>query len=982
MSIETEIERMVVRLIGDGTSYRKMLQDAITLTNTAAASISTSLKKIEQAEISLNRVGNTLKTTGANMMQTGRTMSLYVTAPLTAAGLAAIKTGSDFEAGFARVQRTVDMTVPQLNNLKLELQNLASNQVPIQIEKLLGTAEIAGQLGIAKENIASFTKTIAMLDKTTNLTSEQGASQMAKFANITRMSQKDFDRLASTIVALGQAGASTESEIMAMSMRIAAAGTTIGMTIPQITGFANILSSLGLEPELGGTGISRLFLEMGKAVAMGGDELQTFAAISHKTTEQFSSDFHNNAQKAVTDFLEEFSKLSGDDKIRGLDAIGVGGVRFIDVMTRASNAIDKVKASINTADKAFAENKALARAAAIVFNTFAAEAEYARTAVKRMVTDAFYLFKGELTAIVRMVKEVADWFRNLDSDTKKTVIVFTALVAAVGPLLIGFGAFVFLTGQAVIGLTKLVVGTRIVTTWMASHTLAIVRATTANAAYAASQMLVANSTKAVATASVAAQASNAFWPPATSTHAVLGSAASTAWAAKDAAAMVAAEAAKKQAIAAGSSAAYTAMAANNAYAASMATTTAAIGATTKASILLKGSLYALAVYTGYEFGKMMLGALPYLTGLSDALAREAELEEKRLVALHKTLSKSGVTLFGSGAGRGSTGATGSSRGASTSLKLDRIKDAADLAEYTAKLREEIEAMGLSEDAAKRLAFAKKGLSVSEVDALISAKEAKAHEVEIAKSVKDLNKEVYTQYVTWGLNGAALELMKLRLEGATEAELKYAKAVMAVNEARDLEIAKMVEANEEQSRLVEKGMEMIKKLRTPAKVFEDSMVEINELFKEGAIDAITYKAAVADAKKTLDEANKAIDKKHEFKFDVKGIEAVGAGTTAAIARVQEYAAMIEQLGLKSSTAQNQALIMDTRKRAIAGRDALANRVKAQAVKGVPTIVPANRNIPAVGGNEQTQTNNKLDTLIELMRKQVEQPVISVSETRLT
>jgi len=65
------------------------------------------------------------------------------------------------------------------------------------------------------------------------------------------MSQDDFDRLGSSVIELGNNFATTESEISDMALRLAGAGTTVGLTEPDILGLATALSSLGIEAESG-----------------------------------------------------------------------------------------------------------------------------------------------------------------------------------------------------------------------------------------------------------------------------------------------------------------------------------------------------------------------------------------------------------------------------------------------------------------------------------------------------------------------------------------------------------------------------------------------------------------------------------------------------------------------------------------------------------------------------------------------------------
>ena len=91
------------------------------------------------------------------------------------------------------------------------------------------------------------------LGNSTNMVAADAASDAARFANIMGMSQDKFQNLGSTLVDLGNNYATTESEIMEMSLRLPGAGKQVGLSEAQIMGFAAALSSVGIQAQMGGS---------------------------------------------------------------------------------------------------------------------------------------------------------------------------------------------------------------------------------------------------------------------------------------------------------------------------------------------------------------------------------------------------------------------------------------------------------------------------------------------------------------------------------------------------------------------------------------------------------------------------------------------------------------------------------------------------------------------------------------------------------
>ena len=113
---------------------------------------------------------------------------------LTGLGVAVVNAGSDFESAFAGIRKTVDATEQEYAVLEDSIRDMAKN-MPMTASELAEIGESAGQLGIHTENLEDFIQTMADLSVATNLTSEDAASQFAKFANITGMAQDQFDEM-------------------------------------------------------------------------------------------------------------------------------------------------------------------------------------------------------------------------------------------------------------------------------------------------------------------------------------------------------------------------------------------------------------------------------------------------------------------------------------------------------------------------------------------------------------------------------------------------------------------------------------------------------------------------------------------------------------------------------------------------------------------------------------------------------------------
>lgn len=424
---------------------------------------------LEKAEKQAENFQKKLEKTGKNLEKVGKNLSKYVTAPIVAMGTLSTKAAIDFESAFAGVRKTVDASEKEFAALEKGIRDM-SKEIPASATAIAGVAEAAGQLGIETENILKFTRVMIDLGEATNLSAEEAATTLARFANITQMSQKDFDRLGSTIVELGNNLATTEAEIAAMALRLAGAGSQVGLTEAQIMSFAAALSSVGIEAEAGGSAFSRVMVDMQLAVETNSERLKKFAEVAGMSADEFRRAFQEDAAGAIIAFIKGLGTAEerGLSAIKVLDDMGISEIRLRDALLRAAGASSVFTDALKMGTKAWDENTALTKEAEQRYQTTASQLQIAKNHLQDAAITIGEIVVPYLVTLSEKIKDVATWFKNLNPETQETIVKMAALAAAGGPVLSFSGKLIKGISTAVGWMGKLSGATEASTTVVAS----------------------------------------------------------------------------------------------------------------------------------------------------------------------------------------------------------------------------------------------------------------------------------------------------------------------------------------------------------------------------------------------------------------------------------------------------------------------------------------------------------------------------------
>lgn len=361
-----------------------------------------------------------------------RTLSIISGATIVGAVMAAIS----FEDAWTGVTKTVEGTPEQLKAVNDGLKELAVN-TSSSYEDIAHYAELAGQMGVATDAVVGFTKTITMLGDTTNLVGEDAAQQIAKFANIMVSSEEQtndyYERLGSTIVDLGNNFATTEADIMNMSMRMATAGKQAGFSSQEVLALSTTLSSLGLRAQEGGSSMSKMLQRISLAVATNSEELQAYAEVAGMTADEFSKAWGDNAANAFLKFLQGIQ--NSENELVKLNDLGLANeVRLTRAMGSLATNTDLYASALDTANSAWMENTAMVNEAEKRYATLKSQLSQTWEAIKQAGNELGQALTPALSFLLGVVKNVALWFSKLDDSTQQTIATMLLVGAAISPV--------------------------------------------------------------------------------------------------------------------------------------------------------------------------------------------------------------------------------------------------------------------------------------------------------------------------------------------------------------------------------------------------------------------------------------------------------------------------------------------------------------------------------------------------------------------
>ena len=349
----------------------------------------------------LNKAERAMDRMGRKMQQTGKNLSMKLTAPITALGAMSFSVFKGFEAEMAKVKAVSGATAEEFKMLSDNAKELGRSTI-FSAREVAGLQTEFAKLGFTAKQIEGVT------EATLNLAQASG-SDLARAAEVAGATLRGFGFDVSEtgrvtdVMAKSFSTSSMDMESFAEGMKmVAPIAKSAGMSLEETTAMMSLLANAGVKGSMAGTQLRRIISEL--------------ATTGKPTTE------------AIRDLA-----ASGLTLVDAKDEVGRAAQGALTILAEGVDQIDPLT-------KSFEESAGAAKSMADVMNLTAEGATKALgSAVEGVAIEFGALIAVALVPLIKKLTSLAAFINELSPAMKKTIAVIAGIAAVAGPLIFIFG---------------------------------------------------------------------------------------------------------------------------------------------------------------------------------------------------------------------------------------------------------------------------------------------------------------------------------------------------------------------------------------------------------------------------------------------------------------------------------------------------------------------------------------------------------------
>lgn len=423
----------------------KVMADWQTKANQAELELVNLQRELRDLPNSLQIAGQQWQEFGDKLSDVGDKLSMYVTAPLVAAGTAFVKWSSDFTDGMAKIYTIADESKKPMAEMRQELIDL-SNQSGYSLEDLAEAEYQAVSASVDTSKAVSFLTNATRLARGGFTSTTQAVDLLTTVINAYGMEAEDAAYISDVLLRTQNDGKTIIDELAQSMGTVIPTAANYNVTLEQLAAAYATMTKQGVNTSRATTFLNAMFTELEK------ESSQISKTLDEKTGKSFAQLMGEG--KSLAEVLkilydsvdgdnEQFQRLFGNIRSGKAAAalltddfaiLNYETQRMSDTLGQTDHALEMLETPSLKAKRAIQQLKNSGM-------------ELGTTLINEMYP---YFQK-----VIDSIKQFTDWFASLDEGTKKNIVNIGLWVAAAGPMLKTAGLITTGIGKMISGVGSL-----------------------------------------------------------------------------------------------------------------------------------------------------------------------------------------------------------------------------------------------------------------------------------------------------------------------------------------------------------------------------------------------------------------------------------------------------------------------------------------------------------------------------------------------
>ncbi|EYR13095.1 TPA: phage tail tape measure protein [Staphylococcus aureus] len=377
-------------------------------------------------------MGPKLTKMGDGLKSVGKGLSIGITAPVLGIAAASGKAFAEVDKGLDTVTQATGATGSELKKLQNSFKDVYGN-FPADAETVGGVlGEVNTRLGFTGKELENATESFLKFSHITGSDGVQAVQLITRAMGDAGIEASEYQSVLDMVAKAAQASGISVDTLADSITKYGAPMRAMGFEMKESISLFSQWEKSGVNTEIAFSGLKKAISNWGKAGKNPREEFKKTLAEIEKTPDIAS---------ATSLAIEAFGAKAGPDLA---DAIKGGRFSY-------QEFLKTIEDSQGTVNQTFKDSESGSERFKVAMNKLKLVGADVWTSIESA-------FAPVMEELIKKLSIAVDWFSNLSDGSKRSIVIFGGIAAAIGPVVFGLGAFISTIGNAVTVLAPLLAG--------------------------------------------------------------------------------------------------------------------------------------------------------------------------------------------------------------------------------------------------------------------------------------------------------------------------------------------------------------------------------------------------------------------------------------------------------------------------------------------------------------------------------------------